>query len=169
MVCMGELEEVGQTSVNYSGYFDWPGLYQVITGWAKKNGMKIFETVYKDKTGGTGFVEREWDIEFRVKVDRMNMYILNVYMHLWDCQKVDVTENGETKSVERGRIFVRLTTKIDRDFQNVFEGSPFWKKTRRVYYKLKFWDWAFEHWDAWYNKMYDLQKDIKVYLRMDTA
>ena len=165
---MGAKEDIGATAVNFSGYFDWPGLYQVLTGWAKKEGMRIFETVYKDKTGG-GFTERELDLEFRVKVDRMNLYILHIYMHLWDCQKVDITENGETKTMERGRIHIKLSTSIDRDFQGVFDESSFWKKMRRVYYRLRFWDWAFQHWDVWYNKMYDLQKDIKVHLRMDTA
>lgn len=155
--------------LNYSGYLDWPHIYTAMTNWAKNENMKIFEPVYKDKTDAQGFTEREMTIAFIKKVDRLNKYIITVSIRLWDCQPVEITENGTKRTVERGRARFLLSSVIDRDWQNIFDESLFWKKMRRVYYQLRNWDWNLDHWDTLYAKAYDLNKVIKQALGMDTA
>jgi hypothetical protein len=165
---MGEKIDIHKTGpLTYSGYYDWPGLYSTIIGWAKKERLKVFETLYKDKIS-KGFTEREIEFTFLRKVDRMNKYIYKVAIKIWDAQKVEVTQNGEVKKIERGRLRVLIEGSIDRDHQGLFEKGVFWLTIRNIFYRMRHWQWLFEHADTVQTKVYELQKVIKEQLGMDT-
>lgn len=161
----GEIGAAGD--FNYSGYFDWPGLYATIMKWAGKEMLKIYEPLYKDKTTKQGFAEREFNWIFERKVDRMHKYTMNVNLRMWDIQNVEVTKDGVTKNLDRGRMRLRISAEMNNDYQGLFSKPP-WDKLFGVYGTIMNWDWGFQHWDPWYNKMFELQAEIKNFLGVDS-
>jgi hypothetical protein len=162
-------KSTGQTGyLRFLGYFDWPGLYALLTSWANKEMYKIYEHVYKDKTSAEGFTERELEWYLEKKVDRLNKYIIKITIKMWDCQKVEVTQNEEKKILDRGRIRVLINTEIERDWQKKFEKSPTFEMFWKVYDRITTWDWNFDHWDALYSKKYELHDEVKKHLGLDT-
>ncbi len=155
--------------LNYSGYFDWAELYGFITGWMSKNQLKLYEPVFKDKTSKEGYTDRELTLYGEKKVDLMNKYMLTVEVKMWDCQDVDVTKDGKTQKLCRGRFRIRISANIDNDFQGLFNKSEFWKKFYTFYEHLIKWDWNFEHWDYWYTKCFELHSGIRRFLNMDSV
>lgn len=153
---------------HYSGYFEWPGVYDFICGWLKQNQLKLYEKTYKDKTSKDGFTEREISIFAEKAVDRMNKYHMGVEIKMWDCQEVEVTKDGTTQKLSRGRFRVRLYSDITEDYQDLFAGSPVWSKMKGLYNKLNTWNWGFEHWDYWYTKTFELHQALREYLKTDT-
>ena len=152
----------------YSGYFDWPKLYKLILGWASTEQFKIFETLYKDKTG-KGITEREFSWYFDRKVDLMNKYVLEVTLQMWDCTKVKITKNGKEVSCERGRLKIGISAKIDSDFQELFDKNAFYRAMYPLYAKLTGVKQAFTHEDDLYNLRYELLNQIKTFLDTETT
>lgn len=153
---------------HYSGYFEWPGTYDFICGWMSKNQLKLCEKVFKDKTSKEGFTEREIGLIGNKKVDRMNQYWMYVDIKMWDCQEVEVTKDGKTQKMSRGRFRVRIKSEINRDYQDLFGRSDFWQKMWGLYEKLTTWDWTIPQWDYWYEKSYELHQKLREYLKTDT-
>jgi hypothetical protein len=158
----------GAGDLRYSGYFDWPGLYNVFVTFAANEMMKIYETLYKDKTSGEGFAEREIEMTIDKKVDRLYRYQIKIAVKLWDCQEVDVKQNGVTKKMTRGRLRVRIVGIVQMDQQNKFQISETMQKMWTIYKKLTLWDYNFNHWDIMYAKQYELQAQVKAFLGLDT-
>lgn len=161
-------EPVGTTGdFNYSGYFDWPGLYTLLASWANKEMYKIYEPLYKDKVNKAGFTERELNWWLEKKVDRMHKYFIEVEIKMWDVQQVEITENKETKKLDRGRFRIRISSKIDKDFQNLYSDKKN-KNLWKIYSKVTNWDYNFNHWDFLYNKMFEFLNEIKNYVGVDS-
>ena len=155
-------ENLGEKlELTYSGYIDWPGFYGTLKKWMKGELLKIYEPLYKNKTGGDGYTERELKWICEKKVDRLNKYIMTVELKMWDVQPVEITQNGETKTVDRGRIRVFIQGSIDEDYQGKFGSSNFLKAMWKMYRKLIRWEWGFSHWDYWYNKQFELRDALR--------
>ncbi|MFT4326735.1 MAG: hypothetical protein ACMXYK_04495 [Candidatus Woesearchaeota archaeon] len=154
--------------ITFSGYYSWKNLYATLTKWYTEQELEIFETVFKDKTSGSGFTERELEWEGSKEVDRMNKFYMKVAIKIWDSQVVEVTENGTTKKMDRGRLRVRITAEIEDDWQGLFSGSNFKQTMGNLYRRLIKWDWGFNEWDYWMNKQYELRDAIRNTLGMET-
>lgn len=163
-----EIKKAVGEEFHYSGYFEWPGVYDFISGWLIKNQLKLYEKVYKDKLSKDGFTEREMTIVGEKTVDRMNKYQMTVIIKMWDCQDVEVTKDGITQKLCRGRFRVRIGAKILRDYQNLFNKNDFWIKMWGVYDKLMTYNFGFDHYDYWFTKSHDLHQALRDYLKTET-
>lgn len=158
----------GSEVFQYSGYFEWPGLYNYIVSWMRSNLLKIYEPTFKDKTSQDGVTEREITIYGEVKVDRMIKRTIKIDLHLWDCQKVTVTKDGVSKDMERGRIQIKIATNIARDYQDIFNESGISKKLWVLYDKMTSNKFELTDWDDWFAKSHEFFIGIKNYLGVDT-
>ena len=157
----------GSEVFQFSGYFEWPGLYLYITSWMKANLLKIYEPVFKDKTNTNGVTEREISLYGEVKMDRMSKKKMKIDLHLWDCEKVEVTKDSKTKKLERGRIQIKINSSVDNDHQKLFS-TPTGRKLSPIYNKIIGIKYGATTLDDWFEKSHELFIGIKNYLGVDT-
>ncbi|MCF7862250.1 hypothetical protein K9M79_08500 [Candidatus Woesearchaeota archaeon] len=160
--------------IKYKGVFDYAGLQSTIRGWQTRRGWTVLETLYKRKPGNE--VGKEEEIKFRSwrKESDFVMYWINIFIHTWDMQPVEVIENGQKKKLVKARMLIEVNGESQWDYNNMFAGNWFTPKLLKFYMRYlrgmgtdKEWDgiWGDRH----YYYVLKLLADIKEFLGMETA
>ncbi|MFT4310701.1 MAG: hypothetical protein ACMXYC_03645 [Candidatus Woesearchaeota archaeon] len=155
-------------TVRYRGVFDIEGMYKAIISWINEQQMDYHETKYKTKPVDAG---REIEIGMLgiVELNEFYRWTVKVDVKVIEGDFVDVVQNGVNKRMMRGRMLVKVSGELERDYSGILEKSPFWKKVGKVFFKLNEMEEGFKEQDTYFYKTVDLQKTIKQTLGMDTA
>lgn len=153
--------------IRYKGIIDWGGLYQLIRRWFADHKYTYIESRYKDKVASPFGNEVEIKATPFRRVNEFIKYTVKIETKLWDFKEFETTINGEKKHVTDGRMFIKIEAAVEFDynkrFKTKFEKKLFkWLTTiLRNYYGLK-------HFDNLAYSVYDLQKEIKEFLNMES-
>ncbi|HME86828.1 MAG TPA: hypothetical protein VKE88_00235 [Candidatus Nanoarchaeia archaeon] len=132
---MAEKHEPGSSQIRFEGVFDWKEFYHTMVGWFKSRGYEFWEEKNVRKPGTFGY-----EIEYEAKAVREEShyvkYTIEIKMHGWHMEDVEVIENGEKKQKNKtGMLVIEVNPKVELDWKERFEESKFKKKLRTLFHK----------------------------------
>ena len=155
--------------IEYKGIFDYEGLYKLIVRWLQDRSYEFHERTYKHKPGGGEGKEQEIKMEAWKKVNELNRYWFDIYIHVWDMNEVEVIKDDQKVRMVKARVRILITTKIERDWQGRFRGSEALRRLRGFYDKYVIYkDMTAIIGDMLHYKIVKLQNEIKEFLGMET-
>ncbi len=154
--------------IRYKGTCDFDGLYRVMRSWYEERKYTFFEKRYKEKTKPLGNeIEITWE-----GVRPINEYVMNrvnVFIHLWDINMVEVVKNGKKRRLTRSRMLIDVYASLALDYMDQWEDTRLKRLWRTFYnYFLIREDIKTVYGDKlWYNAQ-KLQQRIKQFLDMES-
>lgn len=154
--------------VRYKGIYDFDGLYKLIRGWLDERRYDFMETRYKDKAATPFGNEVEIIMAPEIKVTPYIKYHIDIRMLLFDYKEFDAVLDGEKKKVTDGKISIELNGWVEFDYMNKFK-TDFQKSVLNFLVdKLLRRYFEFKHYDKITYDVYNLQTEIKNFLKMET-
>ncbi len=160
--------------IKFKGIFDYGGLQKNIWKWQSRRGFSVHEILYKRKPGNE--VGKEEEIKYRswIKETDFVKYWINMFIHTWDIQPVEVVENGKKKNLIKARVLIEFTAERDWDYGNMFTKNWFSANLLKFYMKYIRHKGTDKEWDAiWTDRHYyylqKLMAEVKEFLKMETA
>lgn len=129
---MSEKDKVFDGKIAQDSVFRFKDLYKFAYEWLVDEEYLVSEKNYKEKvTPGGKDIEFEWMI-FK-KINDYIKFNMNMKWRVLGIQDVEVSENGGKRKMDKGRIEVKITATLERDYENKWETSPFKKFMRGIY------------------------------------
>ncbi len=166
---LAQLPEPMMTTIKFTGVFDNDGLLKMIYQYLKDSNMEVHERAYKHKVPNPHGEEDElswWAWK------NVNWYLRTEYwmeFHTWGVHDIEVVKDGKKVTAQEGRVEIRISFAIVRDYGNRFSGSKFMEGLQKFYERFilfHYLDNIYE--DQLYYHMFKLQRAIKEYLGMST-
>lgn len=159
--------EMRPVILQYTGLFDFDGMYAALIDWAKNYGYHWHERVYKHKVPDVG-AEQEFVWMMTKKATEFVHFKIELNVHTWDMQDVDVAVEGKKKALTNVRMLMRITGMLTLDWQKRFGGSKFREFLGRTYYKLLKKDFESVYYDMLYYRIWNLHAVLKKYCDMQS-
>ncbi len=155
-----------KVTLQYTGLFDFDGLFAAITDWAKNYGFMWHEWEYKHKVPSPKGAETEHKWVLNKNINEYVRYEILLTAHVWDMLEVEVEVDGKKKSLTNARLYIWLETKVLCDWQGRFKkGGVIGKKLGELYNQWMDRDLSV-YLDQAYYRTWDLQAIIKTYFDM---
>ncbi|MBI4980301.1 hypothetical protein HZC30_01945 [Candidatus Woesearchaeota archaeon] len=165
---VGNEEPLPRITLQYTGLFDFDGLFAAIIDWAKNYGFMWHEWEYKHKVPSPKGAETEHKWMLHKNISEYIRYEILVTVHVWDLLEVEVEVNGKKKSLSNARIYIWLDTKVLFDWQEKFKkGGMIGKGLGKLYNQWMDRDMSV-YLDQAYYRSWDLQAIIKTYFDMQS-
>lgn len=158
----------GRQRIQYSGLFDFDGLYTAIVDWAKNYGFLWHEKTYKHKVPSSLGAEQELEWELSKNATPYYKYEILIWVHIYEMKEVTIDYNGKKKALINGRISFIIEGRVHWDWQSVFKGSPFRKWLGKMLISGLEKDLSSIHWDTLTYRILNLHNLIKQYLDLQT-
>ncbi|MCK5643744.1 MAG: hypothetical protein KAJ19_23285 [Gammaproteobacteria bacterium] len=159
-----------RTRLRFEGVFDLEGLYSFMRGWFTSRKYIFIEKGYKYKVPSPLGAESEIAWQAWRKIDDQVKYHISIDFHFWDLKQVEVIKDGVKQKLYNARFFIDFQGKVEVDYQNQFEGTPFKKFLGKILYG-RILTWKRElgvHWDNLYYSIVDLYSEVRGFLGMST-
>lgn len=157
----------GPQMVIFKGIFDFDELYKVLSDWFVFRGYHFHETKYKHKAGRQEGYTREITWSAWKKVTDFMMYWFNIYILVEDAYDIEAAKDSSKKKLIKARLYVRVTAKLELDYNDRFEGSRFKQQMRHFLLSYVFKKKIDSYWaDILQFKQYDVLNIIKETLDM---
>ncbi len=160
-------ETLPRITSQYTGLFDFDGLFAAIIDWAKNYGFMWHEWEYKHKVPSPKGAETEHKWVLHKSINEYVRYEILITVHVWDMLEVEVEVDGKKKSLTNARIYIWLETTVFYDWQEKFKGGKITKKLGEIYNKWMDRDLSV-YLDQAYYRSWDLQAIIKTYFDMQS-
>lgn len=162
---------VNDMTLRYNGIFDFDGMYAAMIDWAKGYNYIWNEQNYKHKVPSPKGAEQEWEWEMHKKINDFVIYRIHISGLAFDLREVDVEVDGKVKHLTNARIQLRITSKVEFDWQKKFgdkkkEGQVWAKMFGTLYMKMMQKEFEIQYWDNLYYHTYKLQAELKKYFDM---
>ncbi|MBU0979882.1 MAG: hypothetical protein KJ709_03685 [Nanoarchaeota archaeon] len=154
--------------IKWSGLIDMDGLYKKIWEWYKNRKFEVHEKTLKDKGRAEGREEEIKIDAFRNDTDFFRVWI-NLYIHTWELNRVDVVVDGKKKKMEKGRFKVTMRLVFEADYENRWEKSKFFIGLRTFYLKYFMNRKIQTYGDKLEYELHNLHEVIKQHLGMEAA
>ena len=131
---MAERDEIFKEKVEYSGIFNFAGLYNFVNSWLKEENYKVSEDKYSEKTSGN---KRDIVIEWKAAKEISDYYKAEykIKFEISDLTDVEVEIEGKTKTSNKGKATVEIKGAIIKDHKGKWQTSPFSRMARDIYNK----------------------------------
>lgn len=123
---LGELQTYA-SGIRYKGLFDLDELYRIIFNWLVSKGFEVHEHKYKSIVLPAEGRERSFDWNAYKKGNEFVMVWIFIHFQIQDVYKIEVVQNGEKKTLTKGRVFIRVAYDIEMDFSERYAYSKFHK------------------------------------------
>jgi len=159
--------DVPKRIVRFKGIFDYESLYRMMQDWMRNRHYEFHEKKYKEKPYEIGpETEVTWWAER--KLTNYIMYRVDIFIHMYDSEKVEVVKEGKKKLMWNTRMSIDIWGSVRTDYSGEFEQSSFFKKIEkflndRVLHK----EILLKYLDSFDYELYDLETDIKKVLGME--
>ncbi len=159
--------EMHRVRIRYKGVFNLDGLYKKMVLWFKRRHFEFQERLYKDKPP-------ELEIVWQARRRRTGyiMDVIDVHIHIFDMEPVEVIEKGVKKKLTHARMTITLLPTILTGYADIFGhqkwNTNFHRKLMEFYNKYvlrRDLDLAYD--DALYYELFALHAFIKDYLKME--
>jgi hypothetical protein len=165
---VGNEESLPRITSQYTGLFDFDGLFVSIIDWAKNYGFMWHEWEYKHKVPSPKGAETEHKWVLNKNINEYVRYEILITVHVWDLLEVEVEVDGRKKSLSNARIYIWLETTVFYDWQKKFQKSgKIGKKLGELYNQWMDRDLS-SYLDQAYYRSWDLQAIIKTYFDMQS-
>ncbi len=151
----------GPQRIQYTGLFDFDGLYAAVVDWAKNYGFMWHEKDYKHKVPTARGAEQELFWILTKNVTHYYKYEINIIVHVYDMREVTIEHGGKKKTLINGRISFILSGKVHWDWQSVFKGSYIRDLMGRILIRGLEKDLSSIHWDTLTYRILNLLNLIK--------
>lgn len=164
---MGQ-ETIVKQIVKYKGVYDLQGLIAAVISWLEKKGFEHYFYQTKTKTDTFG-EEAEYGISGWYNETDYHRCYLDVYLHLWDANPVEVVENGVTKTLTKSALLIEIKGDFEMDWTGRFNGSKLMQKLRKFMESKVINDKYDSVWiDDHYFRAIAMTEHIKKYLKMSS-
>lgn len=154
--------------IKYKGVYDLQELIATVISWLEKKGFEHYFYQTKTKTDTFG-EEGEFGISGWYNETDYHRISLDVYIHLWDANPVEVVENGTTKTLTKSALLIEIKGDLEMDWTGRFNGSKLMQKLRKFMESKVIKDRYDSVWeDDHYYRIMSMTEHIKKYLKMNT-
>ena len=132
---MAEREIMFSSNVKYAGIFSLENFYRFCYDWlTEETELLLSERKYSEKLKGE---LKEVDIEWigKRKVTDYFMFEVKVVFRILELVKVEIMQDNVKIKTNKGRIEIKVTGTLVRDYDGKFEATAFKKFLRSVYEK----------------------------------
>lgn len=133
---MVEKSKIITEEVKYSGYGNFKDAYKYAYDWLKDNeGYNVVEEKYTEKISGNAK-----EVEFKWKCDKkLNDYFKSAVTIDWKVlgmTDVEVEVDGRKEKMNKfAELKVKISGTLEKDYENKWEATPFYKFLREIYDK----------------------------------
>jgi hypothetical protein len=103
--------DIIKTRMRFKGEFDYHGLITLMKNYFLSREYDFYEKRYKDKGK-----EAEVDWVAEREYDEYNIVGFKITWHMWDYTKFDKEVNGKTKTYVKARIYLQITSFMERNW-----------------------------------------------------
>ena len=129
---MSEKDKICEGKINHEGIFDYKDLYRFMYTWLTDYEYFIEEKVYTEKAKPEGKeVEIHWIA--RRKISDYFRFILKIDWNIFGMTSVEIVKDNIKVKANKGRIEIKITAFLEKDYENKWETSSFLKFLRGVY------------------------------------
>ena len=162
---MAQKKEVYKQKLKQTGYWNYTELYNFCFDWLKDNGYKLKEKQYTEKVSSFG---KELIIEWEAskKVTDYFKNTITMKWHVLGMKDTEVEQDGKKISTNKGEVGIDFTGTLVKDYEEKWEGKPFWKVMRGVYEKYIIRSTIDEYADDLEDDVKDMIKDTKAFLQI---
>ena len=155
--------------VKFRGNFDFLGLYDLLFAWLRDHNYRPVEKKHKEKAGDGREVELV--IVGEAEITEYVNYNAEFSIHVWDMKTVEVKEGDKTKTMDWGRLEVKLKGGITVDPKDKIPGTSGILKAMDTFLKkVALWrELEFLHEDNMGATITKVQAMVKKFLNMDSS
>ena len=131
---MAEKDKVFDSKIAQASVFNFKEFYEFCYTWLADKEYDITENKYSEKVTANGKeVEIEWAAER--KISDYFKFVIKAYWRITGMVDVEVQKDNTKVKMNRGRVEVKVSAYIEKDYENRWEENPFLKFLRGVYDK----------------------------------
>ncbi len=165
-----ETFSVDKKLLKIKGVFDFSGMYKYMKKWMVDRHYEFHEKKFKEKPKGHFFPDKEISWWAEKKLTDYIKFRIEISMHLWNAEPVQISKNGEKKDMINGRMEITIKGDIITDYSKEFEKSSLFKNienflNKRILYK----DILLKYADSFDYELFAFENDIKKYLGMEIS
>lgn len=130
------LDKIGYIErIKYVGVMDFASFLKAMHHWYIDHEYEFHETVYKHKVPTPAGAEQEIKWTGWRKITPYVRYWVDVFIHTWDMQTVDIVKDGKKVKGVKCRLLVEFSGKVELDWSERFGGSVFLQNLQDWYHK----------------------------------
>ncbi len=166
---MSKMLPVRTGHLMYKGYLEPEKFWKSIIGYLKGKLYEVIETKVKHKQKPFGDTI-EYGLSAWKNVSSFFRFWMSAKIIIYDLNDAEVVKNGQKKLMKKGRVLIIVSSKIEVDYSNRFEGSSFTQKLRGfLISKIMKHRLSVYWWDQLDYKTLEFIDFIKKQLGMETA
>lgn len=131
---MAEKDQISKEQFTHDGLMDFRGFYSFAHRWLREEEYGVSEDKYSEKVSGNSKdITAEWKA-----VRKLSDYFkieVKIEIRVWGLTDVEVTIDGQKKKMNKGRMEVKITGVLVKDWDSKWETSTFSRFMRDVYNK----------------------------------
>lgn len=132
---MSEQDRIAEAKINHDGIFDYKEVYRFMYTWLTDYQYFVEERVYTEKAKPEGKeVEIHWIA--RRKISDYFRFILKVDWNIFGMTSVEVVKDNIKVKANKGRIEIKVTAFLEKDYEHRWENTAFAKFLRTMYDKF---------------------------------
>jgi hypothetical protein len=128
-----ENSDLFKEKVKHKSFFNYTDLYTFCYNWLKGDGWLVSEEEYLEKFSGAKEIQVKW--KAAKKITDYYRFIIKVKFHILGMTDVEVEENGKKIKTNKGDLTLEFDVSLERDYENNWDKTPFWKFMRGIYDK----------------------------------
>ncbi|MCH7850406.1 MAG: hypothetical protein IH845_02070 [Nanoarchaeota archaeon] len=165
---MAAKKTVVDKKIKQVGYFNYKDLYGFIFDYIKGLGYVVKEKKYEEKeTAGGKEVVIEWNA-FKKMTDYYRGRI-QVKWHILNMKDAEIERDGRKEQTNKGEVKIEFKGIMERDYEDKWEDTPFWKYMRGTYDKYIAKTLNDEYEDDLEDEVNDIIEQTKAFLQLQTA
>ena len=132
---MSEQDEIYTSKISYNGFFKFKEFYKFCYNWlAEDSGLDVYETEYSEKIDGqTKTIGFKW--ECTKEVTDYFQYEIKLGFKIEELSEVEINKAGVKVKTNKGKVDIKLSGSLVRDYDGKFETSSRMKIWRGIYEK----------------------------------
>ncbi|MBI2131040.1 hypothetical protein HYU10_04700 [Candidatus Woesearchaeota archaeon] len=155
--------------IQFKGIWDMQDVYATIADFLRRQKFKLHEKMQRHRAPSPFGAERQYLFEAERDTEDYYKWIVEVNIETFDEHEVEVvTKEGVKKTMTKGRMWVRVSGRVETDYDKMWEKTAFLAQLRNFYNKYvirKTWEGVL--WDEmYYNIVQKLHTVIKERLKM---
>jgi hypothetical protein len=129
---MSERDKICDGKINHDGIFDYKEVYRFMYTWLTDFDYFVEEKTYTEKAKPEGKeVEIHWIA--RRKISDYFRFVLKVDWNIFGMTTVEIVKDNIKIKANKGRIEIKVTAFLEKDYENRWENTAFLRFLRGVY------------------------------------
>jgi hypothetical protein len=129
---MSERDKICDGKINHDGIFDYKEVYRFMYTWLTDFDYFVEEKTYTEKAKPEGKeVEIHWIA--RRKISDYFRFVLKVDWNIFGMTTVEIVKDNIKIKANKGRLEIKVTAFLEKDYENRWENTAFLRFLRGVY------------------------------------